>query len=535
MQVPVLIVGGGPAGLTSSILLSRFGVRSLLVERHPSTSIHPKATGISTRSMELFRSWGIEPRVRELELAVDFVSSVRSNLSAPELERRTLGFPSRHEAEAFSPTWPAVVAQDILEPLLVEHARTYPNADIRFGTEVTELEQRGGVVLATIVDRTSGDRLVVEAQYVIAADGASSPIRQRLGIATQGVERIGEYLSVLFRAEMTPVVGYPLCGLYMLNGLGTPVPSVALPTSRDGRWVLAAPWRSEARPIDAMTDDDFVALVRRAAGQPELDVDVLDHQLVAIGAAVAERFRDGNVFLVGDAAHRTAPTGGTGMNTAIQSANNLAWKLAAVINKVADPSLLDTYEPERRPSGERNLLRSKGELQGVTGVAADLGVVYSSSAVVREHDGNVPAVIEPTADSVVGARLPHAWLDADGERVSTLDLIGSKPVVLTGPKGDAWRSATKAVSATLGVALGMAAIGVAELREASGDALAKLGIDADGAILVRPDGHIAWRSRGAAADSAVTLEHAVATMLGFDADDRAFFVMLMAASGRRCA
>ena len=535
MQVPVLIVGGGPAGLSSSILLSRFGVRSLLVERHPSTSTHPKATAVSTRSMELFRSWGIESRVRELDLAVDLYSSIRNNLSAPELDRRSLGFPTREEADAFSPTWPAVVAQDILEPVLVEHARSYPNADIRFGIEVTELEQRHGMVFATLVDRATGEQQVIEAQYVLAADGASSPIRQRLGIATRGVERIGEYLSVLFRADMTAVVGEDLCGLYMLQGLGGPVPSVALPTSRDGRWVLATPWRSEVRSPDAMTNDDFIGLVRRAAGQSDLAVDVLGSQLVAIGAEVAERFRDGNVFLVGDAAHRTAPTGGTGMNTAIQSAHNLAWKLAAVLNKIADPSLLDTYEPERRPAGERNLLRSKGELQGVSGIAADLGVVYSSSAVVREHDGNVLPVIEPTSEAIVGARLPHIWLDADGARVSTIDLTGSMPLLLTGPRGDAWRSAARAVSTTLGISLGVTAIGVAELRDTAGGALARLGIEEDGALLVRPDGHISWRSQGAAADPAATLEHAVATMLGFDADDRAFFVMMMAASGRRCA
>jgi 2-polyprenyl-6-methoxyphenol hydroxylase-like FAD-dependent oxidoreductase len=476
--------------------------------------------------MELFRSWGLESRIRDLALTVDFASSVRSNLSSPELERRSLGFPTRDQAQAFSPTWPAVIAQDVLEPILVEHARTYPNADIRFGTEVAGLEQSNGYLAATIVNRATGEQLTVETQYVIAADGANSPIRRRLGIATRGVEQIGEYLSVLFRADIASVVGANLCGLYMLNGLGVPVPSVALPTSRDGRWVLASPWRSEMQSVDTMTTDDFVGLVRRAAGQPDLAVEVLGHQLIGIGAEVAERFREGNVFLVGDAAHRTAPTGGTGMNTAIQSAHNLAWKLAAVINKVADPSLLDTYEPERRLSGERNLLRSKGELQGVSGVAADLGVVYTSAAVVREHAGEVPPVIEPTSDAVVGARLPHVWLEANGNCMSTLDLAGANPVLLLGPKGEAWRLATRTVAATLGVSLGATVVGI--------ESIAKLGIEADGAILVRPDGHIAWRSRGAAADPTATLEHAVATMLGFDANDRVFFVALMAAAGRRC-
>jgi hypothetical protein len=127
------------------------------------------------------------------------------------------------------------------------------------------------------------------------------------------------------------------------------------------------------------------------------------------------------------------------------------------------------------------------------------------------------------------------WIDANGERVSTLDLTGTQPTVFVGPHGDAWRIAARTVSATLGVPLGAIAIGVTGLRDDSGEALAKLGIDPDGAVLVRPDGHIAWRSRGAAADHTVTLEHAVATVLGFDADDRAFLTALLAANGRRCA
>ena len=342
MQVPILIVGAGPAGLCSSILLSRLGVRSLVVERHASTSIHPKATGISTRTMELFRSWGIERRIREAAMSVRFSSSVRDNLSGPELERRSLGYPTADEAAAFSPTWAAVLAQDHLEPILLDHARSYPAAEVRFSTEVVDLEQTETGVRATIVDRLTGARTEIWSRYLVAADGVSSPIRRRLGIATHGVERIGEYLSILFRADIDSIVGPDRSGLYMLQGLGGPAPSVALPTSDDGRWLLATPWRSDVRPIATLGPDDFVGIVRRAAGRPDLEVEVLDCQLVEIGAEVAERFRDGNVFLVGDAAHRTAPTGGTGMNTAIQSAHNLMWKLAAVLSGNAGDALLDS-------------------------------------------------------------------------------------------------------------------------------------------------------------------------------------------------
>jgi putative polyketide hydroxylase len=454
-------------------------------------------------------------------MTVDFASSVRANLSAPEVERRSLGYPNEAEALALSPTRPAVLAQDALEPILVAHARSYPSAELRFNTELCELHPTDDGVRATIVDRATGERTEVCARYVIAADGASSPIRRRLGIATQGVERIGEYFSILFQANMESVVGRNLCGLYMLQGLGGPAPSVALPTSRDGRrWVLATPWRGDAQPPSALGPEDLVALVRRAAGRSDLDVTVLGHQLIGIGAEVAERFRDGNVFLVGDAAHRTAPTGGTGMNTAIHSAHNLAWKLAAVWSGIADASLLDTYEPERRPSGERNLLRSRGQLQGVSGVAADLGVVYASNAIVAENGVERPSVIEPTTTPVcVGARAPHVWLDADGLCLSTLDLFDHGMTLLTGVDGTAWRSAVRSVSQSLGVPLGVVTIGGAELVDLSGSWLTSYGIDKDGAVLVRPDGHIAWRSAGAAADPAATIGEVVSRVLGLGNDD----------------
>jgi 2-polyprenyl-6-methoxyphenol hydroxylase-like FAD-dependent oxidoreductase len=512
MQVPILIVGAGPTGLASSILLSRFGIRSLVVERHPSTSIHPKATGISTRTMELFRSWGIERRVRELAMPVDFSSSVRPTLSGPELEHRSLGYPTQEEVSAMSPVWPAALAQDLLEPVLLEVALSYSGAEVRFSTELIDLEQDETGVRATIVDRATGTRTHVQAEFLIAADGAFSPIRRKLGIATTGLERIGEYLSILFRANLDEIVGEQRFGLYMLTALRGPAPSVFLPTSNDGRWLLATPWRGDVRPLETVQLGELVELVRRAVGQPALSVQVVDHGLVGIGAEVADRFRDGRVFLVGDAAHRTAPTGGTGMNTAIQSAHNLTWKLAAVMSGTAGENLLDTYEPERRPCGERNLLRSLGQLQGVSGVAADLGVVYSSEAIV--HDGNDrPALIEPTAAPCAGSRAPHVWVDANGGRLSTLDLFGSRLTLLVGAGGASWRAAALDLSARSNVPLNVVTIGGPDLRDPSGRWEARYGIDRDGAVLVRPDGHIAWRSVGAAADSAATLADVISRVL----------------------
>jgi hypothetical protein len=222
------------------------------------------------------------------------------------------------------------------------------------------------------------------------------------------------------------------------------------------------------------------------------------------------------------------------MNTAIHAAHNLAWKLAAVVRGVASPALLDSYEPERRPSGERNLLRSRGQLQGVSGVAADLGVVYSSGAVVCEETSELPPVIEPTAPVCVGARAPHVWLDADGERFSTHDLFGHQLVLLTGVDGVAWRDAARRISATLDVPLGAVTIGESTLMDPAGRWLAAYGLDPDGAVLVRPDGHIAWRSTGAAADVVATLEAVARRVLGYAGHDRGM-ASYGAGPDRRCA
>jgi len=534
MQVPILIVGGGPAGLCSSIVLSRLGVRSLLVERHASTSLHPKATGISTRTMEIFRQWGLEAEVRRLAMPIRFECSVRHTLAGPELERPSLGYPDRVEAAAFSPTHPAALAQDYLEPVLLAHARSYAHADVRFATELRELEAVENGVCATVVDRTTGARTVVSARYVIAADGASSPIRQRLGIEMPGVERIGEYLSILFRADLDALLGHEPCGLYSLQGLGGPVPSVLVPTGGDGRWILAIPWRSDTQPVAALAHDDLVRFVRRAVGHDELDVAVQDHQLVGIGAQVAERFRVGNVFLVGDSAHRTAPTGGVGMNTAIQAAHNLAWKLAAVVRGFASPELLDSYDAERRPSGERNLLRSRGQLQGVSGVAADLGVVYASTAVVREAGIDPVDLVEPTLPSCVGARAPHVWLEASGRQLSMLDLFGDHFVLLAGARGDAWRFAALEVASDLGVPLHAVTIGQGPITDPSGQWLERYGIDPEGAVLVRPDGHIAWRASGATVDAGATLREVMGRVLSLSDEER-LAPKAARTQSRRCA
>jgi 2-polyprenyl-6-methoxyphenol hydroxylase-like FAD-dependent oxidoreductase len=515
VDVPVLVVGGGPAGLCSSILLSRLGVRSLLVERHVGTSRHPKATGVSTRTAELLRQWGLEERVRADALDLAPFASLSATLAAPELDRRSLGYPERDAALAVSPTAPIIVPQDALEPILLEHARGFDCAELRFGTELVAFTQDAHGVRATLRDRVSGAARTVRARYMIAADGVWSPTREALGIRMHGLERIGEYASILFRAELDALVGDRRCALHMVQTSDVPgTPAVLVPTSRDGRWVLATPWGPDREPVAALDAGRLAALVRRAAGVADLAVDVLDARTVALGAAVAERFRDRRVFLVGDAAHRMTPTGGMGMNTAIGDAHNLAWKLAAVLGGWAADVLLDSYGAERMPVAERNVGRSRGQHPEVSGVAADLGVVYRVADDATGAAGKADATEEATRRARLGGRAPHVWLSRVGRPVSPLDLCTDRFVLLAAAGGAAWCGAAELVAVSLGVPLAAYTVGDGgDLADPGGRWRDAYGVGAAGAVLLRPDGHVAWRGEGAADDPVLRVGRALGRAL----------------------
>ncbi len=233
MDIPVLIVGAGPAGLCTSIMLSRLGVRSLVVERHAGTSIHPKATDISLRTMELLRQRGLDHQVREAALDAWFVQSVRaSTLASPEVKVTSLGYPDEEESRRLGIVSPAALAQDYFEPILLEAARSYDGAEVRFNTELTTIRQDEASVHATLVDRATNRMTRVRAQYVIGADGISSAVRQAANIAFEGPAQVGTYISVLFRADLSHLAPMPQRGLYMVQWGGHT--GLILPTSRDG-------------------------------------------------------------------------------------------------------------------------------------------------------------------------------------------------------------------------------------------------------------------------------------------------------------
>ena len=512
-NTPVLVVGAGPAGLATAIGLARQGVRSLLIERHPGTSIFPKASGISTRTMEIVRSWGLEEAMREHSQDMQPFMSVRPTLTGPQLAVLQLGFPSDEQALAVSPTRTALVPQDHLEPILLDHALEL-GVEVRFGTELVSLEQDSTGVTAVVCSVADGTCSTVRASYVVGADGTRSTVRDLLGIETHGPDDLGDYATVLFRADLWPLLGEERFGLYQLNG---PVPGVLVPTGRDDRWVLGMQWDPRSESFADYTPERCIALIRAATGVPDLDVELIARMPIEFVAQAADRVRAGRTFLVGDAAHRMPPFGGRGLNTAVADAFGLSWKLAWVLRGWADPALLDTHVEEREPVGRHNLSLARERSEGGTpdGLTEDMGYVYRSAAIDAADAGTEPAPshLFPTV-ATPGSRMPHAWLDGPGGRISTLDLVGPGLTLLTGPDGEAWLGAASVVASGVAYPLDAYSIG-GELDSRDGDFCDRFGLGADGVVLVRPDGHIAWRREaGSVADHAAALADAMAITTG---------------------
>jgi 2-polyprenyl-6-methoxyphenol hydroxylase-like FAD-dependent oxidoreductase len=512
-NTPVLVVGAGPAGLATAIGLARNGVRSMLIERHPGTSIFPKASGISTRTMEIVRAWGLEEAIREHSQVVQPLMSVRPTLIGPQLAAVQLGFPTDEQALAVSPTHTALVPQDRLEPVLLDHALEL-GVDVRFSTELVSLEQHGDGVTATVCAADGGSCTMIRADYVVGADGTRSTVRGLLGIEAHGPTDLGDYATVLFRADLWSRLGDARFGLYQLEG---PVPGVLVPTGRDDRWVLGMQWDPRSESFADYTPERCIALIRAATGVPDLDVEVLARMPIEFVAQAADRVRGGRTFLIGDAAHRMPPFGGRGLNTAVADAFSLSWKLAWVVRGWANEALLDTYAEEREPVGRHNLSLARERSQGGTpdGLTEDMGYVYRSTAIEASDVAGEPAPshLFPTV-ATPGARMPHAWLEGPQGPVSTLDLVGPGLTLLTGPAGDRWLRAASVMASEIPFALDAYVVG-AELDSRDGLFCERFGIGEDGAVLIRPDGHIAWRREaGSVTDHVAALRDAVALATG---------------------
>ncbi|MFF7993563.1 FAD-dependent monooxygenase [Kitasatospora xanthocidica] len=529
-EVSVLVVGGGLVGLSMAAFLRGHGIATTVVERHPGTSVLPRGRVMNSRSMEIYRSSGLEPVIRAAPPSVFD--------RYPELARvETLAgrevYRVRREAPGsvahLSPCEPAFVDQQVLEPLVLDHARKL-GADVRFATRMVEFEQDADGVTALVESAATGERRRIRARYLIGADGHRSPVRQALGIATHGPGVLHHVANIVFEADLTALLRGRLISVCYID---RPEAGTLLAMfERQDRWLLMVPYHPErGEHLDDFTPERCLELVRTATGAAELDAEIVPTLADAarpvqgweLAARVADRFRAGRVFLAGDAAHVVSPAGGFGANTGVQDAHNLAWKLAAVLNGWAGPELLDSYEAERQPVAETTCAysaakqhersRSDGEGGGVSPLALTFGYHYRSAAVM----GGAPAGTEPCDPvdlaALAGTRAPHVRLVREGAPVSTLDLFGHRFVLLTGRDGTPWAEAGGRAAARLGAPFAAHRIG-ADLADPDGEWGARYQLGHTGAALVRPDGFVAWRSVDHGGRGGTALEGELAQVLG---------------------
>ena len=528
----VLIVGGGLAGLSTALFLSWHGVRPLLVERHADLLIHPRARGFTQRTMELFRQVGLETDIRKSGFATgdDFRwVAVRAETLAGDYE--LVEEEADEDMGNLSPAPFAPIDQDTLEIILRRKAEEL-GADVRFSTELISFEQTETGVTGLLKDRQTGAERTVRAGYLVAADGWDSPVRQRLGIGLDGPGPFFQVLTALIDADLRPALrGRPVSIAYLQQ----PRPGTILMShDQEGqRWVFGTGYAPQyGESLADYPEERIIALVREAAGLPDVAVSLrpqipgtaLKVLGFAIGAQVAQRYREGRVFLVGDAAHLVPPTGGLGANTGIQDAHNLAWKLATVIQGKAGPALLDTYHDERRPVGlltmEQALARWGSRVgEGAEGAAAPLldyaavafGYRYRSEAVIGAAEDGRAALPATELTGQPGTRAPHVWLSRDGERLSTVDLFGCRFVLLIGKDGGAWVDAARSITDTVVDSYRIGDDG--ELADVDRRWAEAYGVTDGGAVLVRPDGFVAWHSAVAVEDPARELSTALSQLL----------------------
>lgn len=502
----VLVVGGGLVGLSAAVFLAWRGVPVIAVERHPGSSAHPRAIGYTPRTMELYRAVGLGGSIPPAAVGVSIRRVRATSLAGEWFEEQPWTPPSAQPrttpAVEYSPCPGAGIAQDRLEPLLRDKAVDL-GADVRMSTELVSFTQDDDGVTATV--RTDGEEYAVRADYLVAADGHRSPVRESLGIRRTGRGHMSTVRSVLFRAPLEH---------YLDRGVGQftieqPGLSAFLTTYGDGRWLLIF-------SDDVERDEDTLRdMVIRAIGDPDVPVDIVTTGRWHIMAAIADRYADGRVFLAGDAAHTLPPNRGAyGANTGIEDAHNLAWKLAAVLSHEATPALLDTYDPERRPVAWlcHEQLFARVDEHSDTPIVDDdamaFGHLYRSAAVIGA-DETLPRALRPEQwAGQPGTRAPHLWLDRDGERLSTLDLFQRGWTLLT--DGERWPDAARDQP----IPVACQRIGIDVTTVEPDTFLPAFGISEGGATLIRPDGYIAWRCETPSTDPAGELTKALTAITG---------------------
>jgi 2,4-dichlorophenol 6-monooxygenase len=585
-HVPVLIVGGGVAGLTASLLLARLGVEHLLIERHRQTALLPKAHIVNQRTMEIFRQIGIDDEVYAAGAPADNMSTIAwtTSLTGPtSLHGRTIArtpaWSGGPDYVAASPCRATNLPQLRLEPILQRNAEQDSSESILFDHELTGFESDEFGVRADVKNRETGATVQITADYLIAADGGRT-VGPQLGVNMLGESNLLDMLSTHFGADLSEHWKDESVAIaFSVNpdGEGSLGSGVLLPMgpvwgARSEEWQYHS--ALNVGDPDEFTDEMMATRVRDRLGLPDLQPEIFSVSRWRFEALVADRYRVGRVFLVGDAAHRHPPNGGLGLNTGIGDVYNLTWKLALTLRGIGSDELLDSYEAERRPVGERVVRRAVRNWQAQPAIDRALGIdddtpaseAWESLAEYFDPESaggeeRREAVVAAVANASIefigqdvelgyryvspviqggvaddapqpeghyspstspGRTVPHAWLRSatSGATRSTIDLAGSDSfALLVDPKfADSWRVAVENLPVGIWPSLTVSSIG----SEGSGadwidiDDVwnSRRGVQPRQALLIRPDKHIAWRLDADDADPTSALTHALTTAIG---------------------
>jgi 2,4-dichlorophenol 6-monooxygenase len=555
IEVPVLIVGAGPVGLVGSLLLARLGMETRILDRRETPIRAPAAHVVNARTFEICRAVGVD-----MDALAKFASDPQdaghaiwvTSLAGEEVGR--LPFERQHdEVLRFTPTPLRNLAQHRFEAVLRDTLPEVGAADVQYGQQWESAEQDEEGVTSRVRDLATEEVYEIRSRYLIGCDGAGSRVRKSIGIEMVGPQNLQSFVMIHFEANLRALVKDRPAVLYWLTDPEMGPTLVAHDIDRE--WVYMFPFDPDRETEADYSVERCEALVKEAIGSDEYPVKVETISTWAMSAQIAEEYRKERIILAGDAAHRFPPTGGLGLNGGVQDIHGLAWRLAAVEAGWARPALLDSYESERRPVAQKNADNSLHNAMQIFEVSKALGIdeertsermhatladpegrarVEAAIANQSEHfdtlglqlgfrydtgaivpDGTVPPVIENPVREFVqsgrpGARMPHSWIMREGKRLSTLDLLELDSFTLiTTSQNDAWAAAVKGISA---VPVKYVAIEVASLEDEA-CWLKDSGIGLEGALLVRPDQHVAWRVDSVPEDPAAALREAVASIV----------------------
>jgi len=571
LSASVLVIGAGPSGMMAALCLAKRGVSCILVERREGLQTHPKAHELSARSIEILHELGFsyDELAAEASPADDaakilFCGTINEEFGCIDLRAGSIGRKYREHLEAPMPY--LNLSQVELEKLLQKRVMDSPFIQTLYHHQWESFEQNGDGVTSQITNRTTNEIFAVQSQYIICADGAASRCRKALGIEMRGPEKLRDFVNAYFEADLRDVIR-TRGKLYFIFSPKAPG-SVFIAHHVEKRWVFHTPVETPHEKIEEYTAEVMLKKIKAALGRDDVDIQIRSMSHWRMTAQIADRFRSGRVFLIGDAAHRFPPTGGLGMNSGIGDAHNLCWKLAMVIDGRAAPSLLDSYETERRPVVQTNCDESRinfervGEVAEAFGIdvedvqwvneklasstmralpsplrafterqvqrlgenvlsryhndpavrdrvllaithqqshfdriGLDLGYTYEEGAILRdgtaatESDDRVSSYVPSTRP---GARFPHFWLDGNKKQRSSRSIIdyGISMLVVG--------SAVEALPADIDVegrfAIRLFSLGCPDIPLCYQAAVhTMLQIESDGALLIRPDGHVAWR------------------------------------------